>query len=152
MLLWDRIESLEGLRVAKNLDSDKAGRRLVLGVDDDHMIISFLSTVVRGENYAFTGAKSAEEAMPIIIRDRPDMIFLDMHMPGKDGVELCREIREKMTEYQAPIVFLTADHEEKAVKQAIAAGGNDYLVKPVSPNSVMERLKRWLPEGAQKKP
>ncbi len=137
--------------MAQHLDSDSAGRKLVMGVDDDSMIISFLSTVVRHEKLAFVGASSAEEAMPIIIRDRPDLIFLDMHMPEKDGVEFCKEIRAKFTEYKVPIVFLTADHDENAVKSAIAAGGNDYLVKPVSPNSVMQRLKRWLPEGTENK-
>ncbi len=123
---------------------EAVGRRLVMCIDDDPSIVEFVGLVAKGKDALFVGANSAEEAMPIIRRDRPDLIFLDILMPGEDGVEFCRRLRQEIPDYKSPIVFLTANHSEESVASAIAAGGNDYLVKPISAQDVLLRVVRWL--------
>ena len=123
-----------------------AGRRLIMGIDDDPLMLNFLAVVVRGQNMLFVSAESALDAIPIIKRDQPDLIFLDINMQGTSGLELCASIRKNLPDYPAPIVFLTADHSEKVLEKALAAGGDDYVVKPVSPENIVARLNRWLPD------
>jgi DNA-binding response OmpR family regulator len=131
--------------MSHRLRVENVGRRLVLGVDDDPLIVGFLGTVIRTRNFIFTGAESASAALPVIQNDRPDLIFLDLNMPEMNGLEFCRQLREEMPDYHAPIIFLTANHDENTVRDAIKAGGNDYIVKPVVPQNILDRLERWLP-------
>ena len=122
---------------------------MILGIDDDPLMLSFLATVVRNQNMLFVGVENAHEAIPVIRQDEPDLIFLDVNMPGTDGLELCRSIRKNLPDYKSPIIFLTADHSEKILETALAAGGNDFMVKPVSPDGIVTRLKHWLPEKSK---
>ena len=119
---------------------------MILGIDDDPLILGFLATVIRSQDMLFVGVENAHDAIPVIKRDEPDLIFLDINMPGTDGLELCRSIRKNLPDYNSPVVFLTADHSEKILETALAAGGNDYMVKPVSPDGIITRIKHWLPE------
>jgi two-component system, sensor histidine kinase and response regulator len=129
----------------QRLHPENVGRRLILGVDDDPLIVDFLGTIVRSRNFIFFGAESAAAALPTVRHDRPDLIFIDLNMPEMSGMEFCRKIREEIPDYHAPIVFLTATHDEHTVRDAIKAGGNDYVVKPVIPQNILDRLERWLP-------
>lgn len=78
-------------------------------------------------------AESGEVALQKIDQENVDIIFMDVEMPGMNGFETTREIRKKLGEQWLPIIFLTAKNEDESYKQGIDAGGDDYLIKPVSP-------------------
>ncbi len=149
--LYVKIEtSTPGLAAMNDrLKVENVGKHLVIGVDDEAIIVEFLGAVVRSKNLLFAGFTSVADAFPVVKHDRPDLLFLDQNMPVTDGLEFCRMIRQEMPDYNVPIIFLTANDDEQHVRDAIQAGGNDYLVKPIVPQKILDRLDRWLPGGDQ---
>ena len=125
--------------------ADKAGTILV--VDDEPMILELLRTTLRAEGYDVIAAKDGEGCLEKLdMENRPDVIILDVGMPGMDGLEACRRIRADYPDLDAPIVFLTARKERRDVEEAIAAGGNDFIVKPFQTDTVVKRVRHWLEE------
>ena len=115
----------------------------VLVVDDDPVFVELMAIMMEQlDMKQVKYAKSAEEALALIQRaDRPfDCLMLDIAMPGKDGLELARELREGTDYRDVPIIMVTALDEVTSVDAAFAAGATDYLSKPVELLGLRERL------------
>ena len=100
----------------------------IMIIDDEQMILDMLRDQFEMEQYQVITAKSGEEALQKLTQ-QPDIILLDINMPGMDGLELCRAIRDHVT---CPILFLTARIEEADRVAGLRAGGDDYILKPFS--------------------
>ena len=112
----------------------------ILVIDDEQMILDMLRDQLEIEGYQVLTAQNAEEAMKRLAGE-PNLILLDINMPGMDGIELCEKIREDVT---CPILFLTARIEEADRVAGLHAGGDDYIMKPFSLSELMARVEAHL--------
>ncbi|WP_078545986.1 response regulator transcription factor [Litchfieldia alkalitelluris] len=113
----------------------------ILVVDDEERIRRLLKMYLERENYQIDEAENGEIALEKAINSEYDLILLDLMMPGKDGIEVCKDIREKKS---TPIIMLTAKGEETNRVQGFEVGTDDYIVKPFSPREVVLRVKALL--------
>jgi len=105
----------------------------ILIVDDSPTILAALATMVRAMKFEPVTAESGEKAIELFTAERPDLVLLDVNMPGIDGYETARRIRAAQPDEWLPIIFLSANEYDQHLERAIESGGDDYLVKPVSP-------------------
>jgi DNA-binding response OmpR family regulator len=113
----------------------------VLLVDDDERLREIVGMALEGEGYRVTSAASAEEAMELLDRHDPDLMILDVMLPGKDGFELCREIRTKSP---LPILMLTAKTDTVDVVVGLESGADDYVTKPFVTKELVARIRALM--------
>jgi two-component system, OmpR family, response regulator ResD len=118
----------------------------ILVVDDEERIRRLLKMYLEREDYIVEEAEDGTEALSKAFENDYDVILLDVMMPGKDGIEVCRELREKKS---TPVIMLTAKGEELNRIQGFEVGTDDYIVKPFSPREVMLRVKALLRRSSQ---
>ena len=100
---------------------------VILVVDDDPSIRQFLQANLEARGYKVFAAADGEEAVRMAEKEKPDMLILDIVMPGMDGFTVCRKIREWSA---VPIIMLSAREGENDKEKCVACGANDYLTKP----------------------
>jgi CheY-like chemotaxis protein len=112
--------------------------RHVLVVDDDPLILEVLRTVLDLEEFEVTTAENGELALEALAQRRPDVVVCDVMMPGIDGLEVCRRIKDDPDTRELPVVLLTARDraEDRAAGEAV--GCDAYLTKPFSPLHLIE--------------
>jgi two-component system response regulator ResD len=113
----------------------------ILIVDDEERIRRLLKMYLEKENFVIDEAADGNTALDKALTTDYDCIILDLMMPGKDGVEVCKELREKKA---TPVIMLTAKGEEANRVQGFEVGADDYVVKPFSPREVVLRVKALL--------
>ncbi|GAA4871539.1 MtrAB system response regulator MtrA [Serinicoccus chungangensis] len=113
----------------------------VLVVDDDQALAEMLGIVLRKEGYEVASCADGGRAMPMFREFRPDLVLLDVMLPSKDGIEVCRELR---AESGIPVVMLTARTDTKDVVLGLEAGADDYVVKPFKPQELLARIRARL--------
>ncbi|HYL65001.1 MAG TPA: response regulator transcription factor [Candidatus Methylomirabilis sp.] len=113
----------------------------ILVVDDEPQIRRVLRSTLSTRGYEITEAKTGEEALESIRKERPDLVLLDMNMPGMGGVEACREIRRAS---DAAIIMLTVRNAERDKVAALDAGADDYIVKPFGIEELLARIRAAL--------
>jgi len=123
----------------------------ILLVDDDARLREIVGMALEGEGYGVRAAASAEEAVAILDRDDPDLLILDVMLPGLDGFELCREIRTKSP---VPILMLTAKTDTVDVVVGLESGADDYVTKPFVTKELVARIRALLrrARGAEQSP
>ncbi|PKP49737.1 MAG: DNA-binding response regulator [Bacteroidetes bacterium HGW-Bacteroidetes-11] len=122
---------------------DKTEGRILL-VDDEADILEFLSYNLRKEGFEVKCARNGLEAMEISVQFKPDLIILDVMMPGMDGYEACRQIRSHPDLKETVIAFLTARGEDMSQVEGFDSGADDYIRKPVRPRVFISRVKALL--------
>ncbi|MCC6390304.1 MAG: response regulator transcription factor [Bryobacterales bacterium] len=118
----------------------------VLVVDDEPAIRRFLRVSLEAHGYMLHEAATGEEALQIVPACRPDLIILDMGLPGMDGTEVVRCLREWT---QTPILILSVQGDESAKIAALDAGADDYLTKPFGPGELQARMRAMLRRSGQ---
>jgi len=113
----------------------------ILVVDDEPQIRRVLKTTLAADGYAIVEAHDGPEALEKLRGERPDLILLDMNMPGMDGLEVCREIRSAS---DVPILMLTVRNAERDKVRALDAGADDYVVKPFGIQELLARIRAAL--------
>ncbi len=113
----------------------------VLIVDDEEDILEFVSYNLSKEGYQIQTASNGTEALQKAEEFSPDLIILDIMMPGMDGIEVCTLIRENKNLKNTLIIFLTARSESFTQVSALESGGDDYITKPVKPIVLKSRVK-----------
>lgn len=114
---------------------------LILICDDDPVVHESLGIYLDNENYQHISAFSGTEALQMAQTENPNLIILDLMMPGMNGIDVCRTIRQTS---RVPIVMLTAKGEEIDRILGLELGADDYIVKPFSPREVLARIKAVL--------
>jgi DNA-binding response OmpR family regulator len=113
----------------------------ILVVDDDLELLGLIEFALRQAGYLVITAASGPEALDTFRREQPDLVILDVNLPGFDGFEVCRQIRaESMT----PIMMLTVRGSEEDQVRGLDGGADDYLTKPFSPRSLLARVRALL--------
>jgi two-component system alkaline phosphatase synthesis response regulator PhoP len=116
----------------------------VLIAEDDPDIGSLLEHYLRKAGFLPTLVASGRDVMPQIKREAPDLVVLDLMLPGLDGLQLCRAIRADAGTAAIPIIMLTAKGEESDRIVGLELGADDYITKPFSPNEVVARVRALL--------
>src|SRR5215212_2910737 len=113
----------------------------VLVVDDDPNMLSMLRRTLGFEGFAVTTAADGEHALQTIERERPDVVILDVMLPGLDGIEVCRRLRRRVN---VPLLMLTARGSVPDRVAGLDAGADDYLAKPFAIDELLARLRALL--------
>lgn len=113
-------------------------RGRVLVVDDDLALAEMLGIVLRGEGFEPVFCADGASAMQVFRDSRPDVVLLDVMLPGRDGIEVCRLIR---AESGVPIVMLTARSDTVDIVVGLESGADDYVVKPFKPKELVARIR-----------
>lgn len=110
----------------------------ILVVDDNEQILEILTKYIQAEGWPMLSARSGEEALRLFDAAEPSIILLDIMLPGIDGLEVCRRIRQVSS---VPILMITARDEDADRILGLDIGADDYIVKPFSPGEVMARIR-----------
>jgi class 3 adenylate cyclase/AmiR/NasT family two-component response regulator len=114
----------------------------VLVVDDEPISLEVVSQQLKIQHITVTKAVNGNDALEKIRNGlQPDLILLDVVMPGKNGIDVCKELRKQFSSNELPIIMLTGQDQISDIVEGLEAGANDYLTKPVSNNELMARLK-----------
>ncbi len=121
----------------------------ILIVDDEKDIIEFLKYNFEKEGFKVFTALNGNEGKKVANKEKPDLIILDIMMPGMDGVELCQQLREMPEFEDTLIIFLTARGEDYSQIAGFEVGADDYITKPVRPRVLIARVKALLKRKAK---
>ena len=123
------------------MEAVRRHRGKILVVDDDASLAEMLTIVLRNEGFEPRICPTGDRAMTVVREFKPDLVLLDLMLPGKDGVDVCREIRG---ESGVPIIMLTAKTDTIDVVVGLESGADDYVVKPFKPKELVARLRARL--------
>src|ERR1022692_4155314 len=112
----------------------------ILLVDDDPGIHVVIVPILSKAGYIAVSAKNGEQALHLALNERPDLIILDVIMPGIKGRDLCKKIKAYDVLKDIPIIFLTAKDSEDDVKAELEAGASTHLTKPVNPTDLLQAI------------
>jgi len=116
----------------------------VLVCDDEPYIVESVSYVVRKAGFEVSSAEDGETALDLARRENPDLIFLDIMMPGIPGDEVCRRLKADPATRATHVVILTARGQEEDERRAMEMGADEFMTKPFSPRKLREMLVRVL--------
>ncbi len=119
-------------------------RGQVLIVDDEEDILELVEHHVAREGYGTRTAATGEDALEAVRAARPDLIVLDLLLPGVDGLEVCRRLKADQSTAGIPVVMLTAKGEEADIVAGLELGADDYVTKPFSPRVLVARIRAVL--------
>ena len=118
--------------------------RKVLVADDERNIRHILDFSLHAEGFTVLSALNGEDAFNLAAEERPDLIILDVMMPGRGGVETCRELKMDPRTRTIPVILLTARAAREDRETGLAAGADRYITKPFSPQKVVESVLELL--------
>jgi|GEM_PF-1039613 len=122
----------------------KGNQELILAIDDNKVNLEVVKSRLEMNNWKVEMAMNGEEGIEKYQKTRPDLILLDIMMPGIDGYEVCKRIRYKYRGDMVPIIFLTAKQEQEDKIYGINVGGDDYITKPFDKNELVIRVSNHL--------
>jgi len=128
---------------SQSLSADLHGRKILI-VDDDRLNLRILTGILKSEGYELAHAESGDRALAIYDQVRPDLVLMDVVMPGMNGFEACRELKLRHGDNCAPVIFITAKSDSDDVVEGLTAGGVDYLPKPFQAKEVVARIRTHL--------
>ena len=118
--------------------------RTVLIADDEHNIRNILDFSLHVEGFNVVSAHSGEDAFALAVDHEPDLIILDVMMPGQGGIETCRQLKKDKRTERIPVVLLTARASREDRAAGKAAGADEYITKPFSPQKVIDTVQSLL--------
>jgi two-component system phosphate regulon response regulator PhoB len=116
----------------------------VLIIEDEEDIRELVKYNLQRENFGVLEAESGEQGLDLVGRTVPDLILLDLMLPGKDGLEICRLLKRNSGTQQIPVIMMTARGEESDVITGLELGADDYIIKPFSPKVLGARIRAVL--------
>ncbi|MBC8100777.1 MAG: response regulator transcription factor [Armatimonadetes bacterium] len=119
----------------------------ILAVDDDPEVLGTLGRFLRREGFDAKLASSGFEALAYLDQTQPDLVMLDVIMPGMDGIAVCTKIRADVRFVSLPVLFLTAKAGTEDIVQGLDAGADDYIIKPFEINELRARVHALLRRG-----
>ena len=127
-------------------------RAKILIIEDEKDIVKLLQYNLEREGYQVTSVPTGEEALRLLEKQSPDLVILDVMLPGIDGLETCRLLKQDPPKKDIPVLMLTAKSEETDVIVGLRLGADDYVTKPFSPKVLMARVKALLRRSQNKQP
>jgi two-component system, OmpR family, phosphate regulon response regulator PhoB len=121
-----------------------ARRPKVMLVEDEEAVRLLLRLTLELGSVEIVEAPDGDTAVERFLAERPDVVFLDWTLPGRSGIEVCREIRAQLDTENTTIIMLTARSGEEERRVGLAAGADDYISKPFSPEHLLDKLREVL--------
>ena len=123
-------------------------KQTILVIDDAPNILELISIILTDAGFNVITAEDGESALEQVYKNKPDLILLDILLPGRTGYEVLEECKKSNDTKDIPIIIITAKSQEDDIKQALSLGAVDYMKKPISQNEVLiEKVKRALDSG-----
>jgi DNA-binding response OmpR family regulator len=116
----------------------------ILIAEDERDIRDLIDITLRFAGYEVIPTNNGEEAYQVALREIPDLILLDVRMPRMTGYEVCKLLKEQESTQRIPVIFLSAKGQESEVKTGLEVGAEEYILKPFSPDKLVERIKAVL--------
>ena len=116
----------------------------ILVVDDEEDLLELVRYTLAKEGHSVTCVDTGEKAVDSVRQSLPDLIVLDLMLPGIDGLEVCRRLKGDLKTREVPIIMLTAKSEERDVITGLDGGADDYVTKPFSPRVLLARVKSLM--------
>lgn len=125
-----------------------ADKRKILIADDEPNIVTALEFLLKRAGYEVRSATNGEEALALVESFAPDLVLIDIMMPGKSGYEVCQKMRERPEWRQIKIVMVTAKGREAEVSKGLSLGADLYVTKPFSTQELIAAVDRLLASGS----
>jgi two-component system alkaline phosphatase synthesis response regulator PhoP len=122
-------------------------REKVVIIEDEPDILEVVQYNLSREGYRVLGSRDGEEGLSLTRKEVPDLILLDLMLPGLDGIEICRRLKADPVTTAIPIIMVTAKGEESDVVLGLGLGADDYVTKPFSPKELTARVRAVLRRG-----
>jgi len=119
-------------------------KNIILIVDDDNINLQVIGSFLYNKNYKIILAKNGNDALKSVENNHPDLILLDIMMPGMNGYEVCKKLKDNNQTKDIPIMFLTAKTETKDIIKGFNTGGVDYITKPFIKEELLARIKTHI--------
>jgi CheY-like chemotaxis protein len=136
------------MTMAESASGQKAPKILI--VDDEEPIRTLAAASIQhtlGETWSIAFAATGEEALARVACERPDLVLLDIMMPGMDGFEVCRRLKACPETSSIRVVFLTGVGDESAITEGLRIGGEGYILKPFNPVTLAAQIAELLVPG-----
>ncbi|MDD5538981.1 MAG: response regulator transcription factor [Candidatus Omnitrophica bacterium] len=125
-------------------------KKTILIVEDEKDIVRMLEYNLQKEGFKTLSARDGEDALDAANRDHPDLVILDLMLPGMDGLEVCKALKQGAKTAMIPIIMLTAKVQESDKVVGLELGADDYMTKPFSPRELVARIKAVLRRMTEK--
>ena len=122
----------------------------ILIVEDEKDIVKMLEYNLKKEGFQVVSSRDGEEALDLAVRENPDLVILDLMLPGLDGLEVCKILKKESKTSHIPIIMLTAKSQESDKVIGLELGADDYITKPFSPRELVARIKAVLRRAKDK--
>ena len=123
-------------------------KKKIIVVEDEPDLVDVVTYNLQREGYLVLTAQRGDEGLNLIRSERPDLVLLDLMLPGMDGLSICRQMKSDGSLSEIPIIIASAKGEESDVVIGLEMGADDYLAKPFSPRELLARIKAVLRRGA----
>jgi len=132
-------------RLHQNYRRDMSRKYKILVVDDDPDALDTMAAILETRNYKVVTALSGLEGISKACKEKPDLIIMDVMMPGLDGFAACKMIRENKEIKSIPVILLTGKGMVGDMEKGFAAGASDFMVKPVDWDILFLKIKKFVP-------
>lgn len=129
---------------------DIMAREKIVAIEDEPDLLEVVRYNLAREGYEVVSAEDGLEGLEVIGRSRPDLVLLDLMLPGMDGLEICRRVKYDPETRNIPVIIVSAKGEESDVVLGLEMGADDYVAKPFSPRELVARVKAVLRRGSSK--
>ena len=119
-------------------------KKKILIIDDTELMVQMIADILAGEGYDVVSANNGTDGIRMEMTHKPDLVLLDVIMPGLDGFEVCRLLRQDESNNLMPIIMLTAQGNEDDKLTGLELGADDYITKPFNPRELVSRVKNTL--------
>lgn len=116
----------------------------ILVVDDAPEIVTLIEEFLGAQDFNVISSPDAEQAEELIKKHKPDIILLDILLPGTDGYELCQKIKKDEATKSIPVIFISILSRKEEIEKGKLAGADDYIPKPFDPKELLEKIKKFL--------
>ena len=120
--------------------------QVILVVEDNERNLKLLRDLLEYEGYDVRVARTGEDAVTLAVKDPPDLVLMDLQLPGIDGMEALRRLRESPRTVDVPVVAVTAQAMKQDRERVLQAGFNGYVEKPISVRAFPDQVRRFLPD------
>ena len=122
--------------------SDESGRRMthILVAEDEVHILLLIQRKLESAGYTVSTVADGDEAMRMALENRYDLLLLDIMLPGCEGLQICREVKNTFGADAPPVILMSARGQQIDVEAGHQAGADDYIIKPFSPRQLLERV------------
>ena len=119
-------------------------KKKIMIVEDEKNIILGIKTCLEFADFQVIVVEEGDKVLETVLKEKPDLVLLDLMLPGMHGHEICRQLKSRPETQHMPVVVLTALTEEKDRQEALEAGADSFMTKPFRPEELWQEIKRFL--------